>query len=98
MKNNKVYREELIEHIKACGQSIIDHAEEIVGNYKFDTGTYIELHVGDRNEAPYISVTKDFIPKNLLKILLKRRLKNYDYYRNESLSESMFKEISRMVL
>lgn len=31
MKNNKVYREELIEHIKACGQSIIDHAEEIVG-------------------------------------------------------------------
>lgn len=46
MKNNKVYREELIEHIKACGQSIIDHAEEIVGNYKFDTGTYIELHVG----------------------------------------------------
>lgn len=98
MKNNKVYREELIEHIKACGQSIIDHAEEIVGNYKFDTGTYIELHVWDRNEAPYISVTKDFIPENLLKILLKRRLKNYDYYRNESLSKSMFKEISRMVL
>ena len=66
MKNNKVYREELIEHIKACGQSIIDHAEEIVGNYKFDTGTYIELHVGDRNEAPYISVTKDFIPEKYL--------------------------------
>lgn len=98
MKNNKVYREELIEHIKACGQSIIDHAEEIVGNYKFDTGTYIELHVGDRNEAPYISVTKDFIPEKFIEILLKRRLKNYDYYRNESLSESMFKEISRMVL
>lgn len=92
MKNNKVYREELIEHIKACGQSIIDHAEEIVGNYKFDTGTYIELHVGDRNEAPYISVTKDFIPEKFIENITK------NYYRNESLSKSMFKEISRMVL
>lgn len=45
MKNNKVYREELIEHIKACGQSIIDHAEEIVGNYKFDTGTFISNYM-----------------------------------------------------
>lgn len=30
MKNNKVYREELIEHIKACGQSIIDNAEKLL--------------------------------------------------------------------
>lgn len=65
MKNNKVYREELIEHIKACGQSIIDHADEIVGNYKFDTGTYIELHVGDRNEAPIHFSNKRFYPRKI---------------------------------
>ena len=75
MKNNKVYREELIEHIKACGQSIIDHAEEIVENYKFDTGTYIELHVGDRNEAPYISITKDFIPEKFIENITKKEIK-----------------------
>ena len=41
MTYDKTYREELIEHIKACGQSIIDNAEKIVGDYKFDAGTYI---------------------------------------------------------
>ena len=68
MTYNKTYREELIEHIKACGQSIIDNAEKIAGDYKFDTGTYIELHVGNCDEAPYISVTKDFIPERLKEI------------------------------
>lgn len=60
------YKEELIEHIKACGQSIIDNAEKIIGDYKFDTGTYIELHVGDCDNAPYISVTKNFIPERFV--------------------------------
>lgn len=68
MTYDKTYREELIEHIKACGQSIIDNAEKIVGDYKFDAGTYIELHVGKCDEAPYISVTKDFIPERLKEI------------------------------
>ena len=75
MKNNKVYREELIEHVKACGQSIIDNAEKIVGDYKFDTGTYIELHVGDCDKAPYISVTKDFIPEKFIKNITKKEIK-----------------------
>ena len=68
MTYDKTYREELIEHIKACAQSIIDNAEKIVWDYKFDAGTYIELHVGKCDEAPYISVTKDFIPERLKEI------------------------------
>lgn len=68
MTYDKTYREELIEHIKACDQSIIDNAEKIVGDYKFDAGTYIELHVGKCDEAPHISVTKDFIPERLKEI------------------------------
>lgn len=54
--------------LKLCGQSIIDNAEKIAGDYKFDTGTYIELHVGNCDEAPYISVTKDFISERLKEI------------------------------
>ena len=69
------YKEELIEHIKACGQSIIDNAEKIVGDYKFDTGTYIELHVGNCDEAPYISVTKDFIPERFVENIDKKENK-----------------------
>ena len=66
------YKEELIEHIKACGQSIIDNAEKIVEDYKFDTGTYIELHVGNCDNAPYISVTKDFIPERFIENIDKK--------------------------
>lgn len=69
------YKEELIEHIKAYGQSIIDNAEKIVGDYKFDTGTYIELHVGNCDEAPYISVTKDFIPERFVENIDKKENK-----------------------
>lgn len=75
MTYNKIYREELIEHIKACGQSIIDNAEKIAGDYKFDTGTYIELHVGNCDEAPYISVTKDFIPERFVENIDKKENK-----------------------
>lgn len=72
------YKEELIEHIKACGQSIIDNAEKIVGDYKFDTGTYIELHVEDCGKTPYISVTKDFIPEKIIENIDKKEDKNYE--------------------
>lgn len=66
------YREELVEHIKACGQSVIDNAEKIAGDYKFDIGTYINLHVGNCDEAPYISVTKDFIPERFIENIDKK--------------------------
>lgn len=56
----------MIEHIKTCGQSIIDNAEKIAGDYKFDIGTYIKLHVGNCDEVPYISVAKDFIPERFI--------------------------------
>lgn len=75
MTYNKTYREELIEHIKTCGQSIIDNAEKIAGDYKFDIGTYIELHVGNCDEAPYISVTKDFIPERFVENIDKKENK-----------------------
>lgn len=72
----KEEKEELIEHIKSCGQSIIDNAEKIVGDYKFDAGTYIELHVGKCDELPYISVKKDFIPERFVE--KEKGIKNYE--------------------
>ena len=61
-----------------CNCSAIENFPSLsflVGNYKFDTGTYIELHVGDRNEAPYISVTKDFIPEKFIENITKKEIK-----------------------
>lgn len=56
---------------------ITDNAEKIAGDYKFDIGTYIKLHVhvGNCDEAPYISVTKDFIPERFVENIDKKENK-----------------------
>ena len=64
MKNN--WREEIIQNIKDCGQSLIDNAENIVSDYKYARGFTITCYVDDRNEAPYISVDTSFIPENFV--------------------------------
>lgn len=57
-------REEIIQNIKDCGQSLIDNAEEIIGDYKFFRDITITCYVNGRDEAPYISVDTDFVPEN----------------------------------
>lgn len=60
------YREEIIQNIKDCGQSLIDNAEEMVGNLKFLTDITITCYVSENGHAPYISVSADFIPENFI--------------------------------
>lgn len=64
MKNN--WKEEIIQNIKDCGQSLIDNAENIVSDYKYERGFTITCYVDDRNEAPYISVDISFYPEKLI--------------------------------
>lgn len=59
-------REEIIQNIKDCGQSLIDNAEEIVGNYKFLTDITITCYVSEKGHPPYISVDADFLPENFI--------------------------------
>jgi hypothetical protein len=59
-------REELIQNIKDCGQSLIDNAEKIVADCKFLTGLSITCFVDERDYAPYISVNTDFIPEKFV--------------------------------
>lgn len=51
-----------IEYLKACGQSIVDNAESIVGSepYLSDVTVSIYLRPG---EAPYINVDRTFYPE-----------------------------------
>ena len=60
------YKETIIQNIKDCGQSLIDNAENIVGDYKYVRGFTINCFVDVINEAPYISVDIDFVPNILL--------------------------------
>lgn len=60
------YKETIIQNIKDCGQSLIDNAENIVGDYKYIRGLMINCFVDVINEAPYISADVDFCPERFI--------------------------------
>ena len=60
------YKEQIIQNIKDCGQSLIDNAENIVGDYKYTRGFMINCFVDATDEVPYISVDVDFYPERFI--------------------------------
>lgn len=60
------YKETIIQNIKDCGQSLIDNAETIVGDYKYTRGFMINCFVDATDELPYISVGVDFYPEHFI--------------------------------
>lgn len=59
-------REKLIQNIKDCGQSLIDNAENIVGNYKYLGEITIICHPNEREECVHIEVNNDFYPEKFI--------------------------------
>lgn len=61
-------REDVIQNIKDCGQSLIDNAEKIAADYEHRcSGMTITCYVDEENRAPFISVNIDFVPENFVK-------------------------------
>lgn len=60
-------REQIMQNIKDCGQSLIDNAENMVGDYKFFRDITITCYVNESGEAPYVSIDTSFIPENFIK-------------------------------
>lgn len=60
------YKEKIIQNIKDCGQSLIDNAENIVGDYKYARGFTINCFVDVIDEAPHISVNVDFYAEQFI--------------------------------
>lgn len=59
-------REEFIQQIKDCGQSIIDNAEKIYNSFEFPTNG-IEIMIDVQRDAdPAITVVKKFIPESYI--------------------------------
>lgn len=63
------YKETIIQNIKDCGQSLIDNAETIVGDYKYARGFMINCFVDVIDETPHISVDVDFYPERFIERL-----------------------------
>ena len=62
-------REEIIQRIKDCGQSLIDNAENIANNYKYNDRLTITCYVDwhDDGETPRISVDAEYFPEPFIK-------------------------------
>ena len=56
-------REQIIQNIKDCGQSLMDNAENIVDGYKYARGFIITCYVDGNGEPPYVSV--NFIERRM---------------------------------
>lgn len=62
---NLYSRDELIQQIKNCGQSIIDNAESILGNERYFESITIIFDINrDKNCIPDIQIQRRFIPES----------------------------------
>ena len=64
-------KEERIQQIKDCGQTIIDKAADIYGNYEYPTDLEVVIKF-NTNEIPSITVKRDFVSKIMLHNFCKR--------------------------
>lgn len=62
-KTPKEIQDKWIQAITDCGQSLIDNAEKIVGDYEFQTGICISIHLTPA-EFTEISVETRYMPKS----------------------------------
>ena len=58
-------REDRIQQIKDCGQSIVDHAESIYGDYPCSTSLTVVIAM-DVNKPPVITVNREFYSEIML--------------------------------
>lgn len=66
-------REDFIEQVKACGQSVIDNAEKIYNDFKYSCkGVRIEIEI-DREIVPTISVINNFYPEMFVENISQRK-------------------------
>lgn len=57
----------LVQNIKDCGQAMVDNAERIANDYRYLKGLIITCYVDRREEYPFIEVSSEFIPENVIK-------------------------------
>ena len=60
-------QEEFVRRIRACGQAIVDHAEDIANNYEFQTDLDVSFHMDFGEDSyPRIEVISTFLPEGVV--------------------------------
>lgn len=62
----KNWKEELIQNIKDIGQSLIDNAEKIAGDYKYHADLTITCYPVEKDSYSRIIVETEFIPEKIV--------------------------------
>ena len=63
-------KEDFIQHIKDCGQSLIDNAEKIYNDYEYSGNLTITCYITECNvgrDIPEIVVEQSFYPEKFIK-------------------------------
>ena len=68
-KTRKEIQEKRIQAIKDCGQSLIDNAEKIAGDYDFQTSVTISMELGP-NKSVEICINTCYLPKSQNKAII----------------------------
>lgn len=65
-REEKIMNQDLVKNIKEIGQSLIDNAETIAGNYKYLTDLRITFYPAEKDRAPYYNVESDVIAEGFI--------------------------------
>lgn len=60
------WKEEIIQHIKDIGQSLIDNAEKIANDYKYNSDLVITCYPTAKDCYPRIVVEQEFVPEKIV--------------------------------
>ena len=60
------WHEEIIQHIKDCGQFLIDNAEKIVNSYEYNADLTITCYPTARDGSPSIIIEHEVVPEKIV--------------------------------
>lgn len=61
-------KQDIVQNIKDCGQSLIDNAEKIAGNLPpYSTDLNLTCYPSEIDRGIYINVNYDFLPEEFIK-------------------------------
>ena len=61
-------KEDRVAQLKACAETIIEKAEEIIGDLEYPTNQTVTIHL-DCQEIPTIKVEKEIIPQKIIELI-----------------------------
>ena len=69
--SNEEFREELVASVKALGKTIVENAEDFVGNGELisDINILLKFHIG---KMPEITITRSHCSKEYIKMINKK--------------------------